>query len=208
MSRFVCLGADCPDHCCAGWKVELFSDEYHSVKQFLDSKNNECTDLSSVMKIEECIETDSRSNRIFFKQSKGLCAMQTSTGLCGLQEKMGHSALPSTCSSFPRAHFAWKKGGDEPSIHQIGGYLSCSEVARAVLDEDEECLGLMESDNQHLIRLDACFEDSSSIYVQSYFKLQSYFLSFLEENGLHRFLSHTASFASFSPAFFNKHSSQ
>jgi hypothetical protein len=118
MSDFTCIGEACPDHCCAGWSVPISQADEDRLRPLLPPGE-----------WEELTEPFNKKRR--FVQSKGKCKAQCSQGLCQLQQSHGHESLPAVCASYPRLYVV------RSGRHEIGGMLSCPEIARISLSEHD-----------------------------------------------------------------------
>lgn len=124
MQQFSCIGSDCEDSCCIGWKVTVDEDTYKKYKKSRDlelkplfknkvtrQRSNPCSSSYAKIKME-----DGRR-----------CSFLSEENLCRVQLKLGEEYLSNTCTVYPRA------------INSINGVIeksattSCPEVARLAL---------------------------------------------------------------------------
>ena len=126
MKNFECLGGDCPDTCCASWGIELTSDCQRRLKPAVDGIEGG---------YDAVIETyaESRRGRVgcFRFGSDNRCPLLSSEGLCSVHASHGEAFLPLTCASYPRAV------GVRPQAIEVGGFLSCPEVARRLIETSD-----------------------------------------------------------------------
>ena len=61
------------------------------------------------------------------------CPLLGADGLCGVHANLGESALPMTCTSYPRS--LGIRGADQTK--ELSGFLSCPEVVRQLLAHDD-----------------------------------------------------------------------
>lgn len=122
VSGFRCIGPDCEDTCCSGWRVAIDQETYEM--------HQECfySDLRSAFNQLVTIETEKPTPNAYawLNPSDSGCAFLLDR-LCSIQTKLGGAYLPKTCATYPRA------------FHAIGGVLettldlSCPEAARLAL---------------------------------------------------------------------------
>ncbi len=121
-SDFRCLGADCEDTCCYGWRVGIDKETYDKYQQCSDP------DLRSSFNNLISIDTGNshRNDYASLNLSESGCAF-LSERLCSIQAKLGESYLPKTCATYPR------------NLNLVGDVLettldlSCPEAARLAL---------------------------------------------------------------------------
>lgn len=121
---FACIGSECEDTCCKGWRVTVDKKTYMSYRKAQDPELRQT--LQRVTGRNRQSKSDDSYGKIKLND-KGYCPLYTEEGLCGLQQKAGIEALPATCIDYPR------------TVNQVNGVLersmtlSCPEVARLVL---------------------------------------------------------------------------
>jgi len=119
---FRCVGADCLDTCCSGWKLPVDKESYR--------KYGLCEDpmmaplLKSLVTIQPANTLDSHYAE--FQLLEASCAF-LSEGLCSIQSKLGEGYLANACAMFPRIENL-VEGVRERSLD-----LSCPESARLTL---------------------------------------------------------------------------
>ena len=120
--RFRCIGADCEDTCCAGWRIPVDQGTYEKY-QNLRAPRIAGKALSSLVEINPAPGPFARIRQ----EGAGCPALHN--GLCAVQQTLGESYLPDMCSTYPRI------------LNAIGGaievslQLSCPEAARLVLND-------------------------------------------------------------------------
>lgn len=140
LSEFQCIGTDCEDSCCIGWRVQVDKETYQSYRR--------CSDEELRKKMDESV-TRVRSNAGDFNYAKiknekdGKCPFLDQESLCSIQRKLGEEYLSITCSTYPRTTNI-VNGVVEKSLT-----MSCPEGAR---------LALL---NKDLMSFDETVEDSS-----------------------------------------------
>ncbi|MBR4530104.1 MAG: flagellin lysine-N-methylase [Lachnospiraceae bacterium] len=88
--RFSCLGADCPQNCCYGWKIPVDEESEEKYRR-----------ERSITGLRACLAVHGRENRLFNRLTLR-CPMLDPDGLCALQKKRGEGFLPAVCRVYPR----------------------------------------------------------------------------------------------------------
>jgi len=128
---FQCIGNECEDTCCAGWRVDIDRDTYHQYK------NNQHPELKNLFKTAVHRRKDQNTSKQCFAvlslNARGECAF-LDNGLCKIQKTLGHELLSSTCKNYPRQKNIFG------SQHEYSLSLSCPEAARRILlDRGKMC---------------------------------------------------------------------
>ncbi|AZK45919.1 flagellin lysine-N-methylase [Paenibacillus lentus] len=122
MNEFECVGQDCPDTCCAGWKINIDKGTY--------KKYRKINDKGMALKFREYIKRNdnpsSDDNYSYIKLDNGACGFMDH-GLCGVQKKYGEDLLSVACLQYPR------KVNIVDQRVELSAKLSCPEVARLAL---------------------------------------------------------------------------
>ena len=118
MTKFRCIGGDCPDTCCRDWEVVLDEESaafYRTVPGELgDLLRASMTELDG----EPC-----------FYLKDGLCPLLNAQGLCRIQLELGEERLSRSCDLHPR--FAEEYG----SLREWVVSMACPEAARLLLSD-------------------------------------------------------------------------
>jgi hypothetical protein len=185
--KFSCLGEDCPDDCCTGWRVPLSDIDQSTLKKHLGTS-----------KYQDAVEN--KLNQQCLKQSQNACTFLKPSGLCDLQQKHGHEALPTTCSSYPRV---WVRNG---TTERVGGLLSCPEISRLTLtlDASTELKEAVVPQRMNLITS----LDLERPYESMMPMVNEKVLTLLSTGTLDEAVGKIASIAALSPAFFNQNSDE
>lgn len=125
MKKFTCIGPDCEDTCCSGWKVHLYRKDYTKIKKLLDQDQ-------ALARYRPCLKANPKGER--FEESygaldfgtQGQCGMMVD-GWCLLHRDHGEKMLPTVCATFPRLIYEMRDGWE------VHGRLSCPEAARLCL---------------------------------------------------------------------------
>ena len=135
---FHCLGADCEDTCCNGWRVMI---DRHTYDLYQNCSNPELKpSLTSLITINSSSTNDDDYASI---TPNGTECPFLSDGLCSVQQKLGEDYLSKLCATYPRVMNV-VDGVLERSLE-----VSCPEAARLALldpnpmefDESQEDTG-------------------------------------------------------------------
>ncbi|HWR45764.1 flagellin lysine-N-methylase [Sporomusa sp.] len=138
MKKFHCIGANCEDICCGGWRIVIDKDTYQ--------KYRECPDKDLRKQLKEHVTRirtdadDTNYAKIKLNPDDGSCPLLDGDKLCSVQRKFGEGYLSLTCTAYPRLTNI-VNGVSEKALT-----VSCPEAARIVLlnpevmsfDETEE----------------------------------------------------------------------
>lgn len=119
--KFQCVAGACPDTCCAGWEIPVDAASEKRYKEAWKTLKNR----AFAGKLKKYI----KGGRIL---SEGVtCPFLDAQGLCEMYKELGPEALCHTCARHPR-HME-----DYGNLHEMVLLLSCPEVARLVLEEND-----------------------------------------------------------------------
>lgn len=124
MKQFACIGPDCEDSCCIGWRVAIDKVTYQ--------KYRSCSDAQLKEQMDEKV-TRNRSNKSdsnyakIGMNSQGACQFLDEEKLCAIQRKLGEESLSVTCSTYPRVT------NDVTNTVEKSLTMSCPAAARLVL---------------------------------------------------------------------------
>lgn len=139
VTRFRCIGPDCEDTCCQGWRVPV--DEEHFVK--LRSRMSQQRATRDEFKNgHERNREEGRSgwNHAWIRLGRdGACPYLTGTRMCSVQERFGAEYLGDTCAVYPRTM------ASAGARSEVWGSFSCPEMAR---------LGLLADDAMEIVDAD------------------------------------------------------
>lgn len=132
MTRFRCIGSECEDHCCGGWAIGMDRSTHDALHRAYESLTDETPPFSERVTLVTNNAGVSKGNFATMNHSPdGNCTFLRPDGWCDIHARFGGELLPTVCASYPR-RFAPAQGGLE-----IGGSLSCPEVARLTLLTDD-----------------------------------------------------------------------
>lgn len=126
VSRFSCIGPECEDNCCTGWRVTIDKKTFNAYRQTKDPELVAL--LAENVKRQRSQASDANYARIELKADTKVCPLMEER-LCAVQKKMGESYLSDTCFSYPR--YSRNFGGQ----YEQALWLSCPEAARQALLE-------------------------------------------------------------------------
>lgn len=112
--KFQCTAADCPDTCCAGWKIVI---DKKTLKKYKNMKGIFGNRLHNSIDWQEGT----------FLQYDGRCAFLNEENLCDIYTEAGEKMFCKTCRLYPR-HIEEFQGEREISLS-----LSCIEAGKLIL---------------------------------------------------------------------------
>ena len=134
--KFRCIGKDCKDTCCIGWKIQIDKKSYNKYKKV---KGEFGRYLNGSIKRNRNKETDLFYGEI--KLENGRCPLLNEHNLCEVYINLGEEFLCNTCKIYPRFI---RKYGD---IYEKSLSLSCPEVSKILVDLKEDFAFNMEHEN-------------------------------------------------------------
>ncbi len=132
MTRFQCSGSACGDSCCSGgWEIHVDQPHYKKMRDAMESDPTTRREFDeSVRRVKD--STRSRAKfALHVLNERGACKLLRDDGLCSIHARWGESHLSDTCAVYPRVV---SRSGTRL---ELGGSLSCPEVAREVLLHDD-----------------------------------------------------------------------
>lgn len=125
--NFYCIGADCPEDCCFGWRIDFTSAEVEKLKK---------ADCSERLKglIDKAFISNDDKYKIAFDE-RGRCPLHREDGLCDIQFELGVDYMSKTCTVYPRCYV--KMGSKILCFCN----LSCYHVLDTLLN-DSQCMTL------------------------------------------------------------------
>lgn len=122
---FKCIGNECPDTCCAGWRVTIDKSTYNAYKKISEPVLEK--------KISLHVARDRKSNNdstyAYIKLNKDRACPFLEEKLCSVQASKGGEYLSNTCHTYPRT----TKNVSGRLEQQLT--LSCPEAARLALTQ-------------------------------------------------------------------------
>lgn len=124
MKKFQCLGTNCEDTCCAGWRIGIDKDTY--------KKYRECPNKELRKRLKACVSrvrtdpSDVNYAKIRLNED-GVCPLLDEDILCSLQRQLGEEYLSLVCATYPRVTNLIS------GVAETALSVSCPEAARIVL---------------------------------------------------------------------------
>lgn len=125
MTRFKCIGPDCEDTCCQGWRVNLTAHDVGNIGGIAEKAGDQ--DVLDSLEMHPVGERHDYDVGRMRHDEAARCTLLRE-GWCKLHRDYGESALPTVCATFPRIII---KRPEERLISF--GRLSCPEVVRLAL---------------------------------------------------------------------------
>lgn len=123
MHDFKCIGSECPDTCCAGWRVDIDRDTY---KKYRNCPNPELKNLLT-KKVTRNRSNSSDMTYAKIKLENNLCPFLGEDKLCEIQKELGEAYLSYVCATYPRT------ANNVNGTMEVAATPSCPEVARLAL---------------------------------------------------------------------------
>lgn len=130
VSEFHCVGADCPDTCCANWTIPIDKATFSQYRRVVHPALKPIF-KSHLVQDKQQLNSFALHSQLKLRQSDGHCPMHSASGLCSVQLHLGEALLSDTCFTYPR------------TVVQIGDRieqcltLSCPEAARLALTRSD-----------------------------------------------------------------------
>ena len=122
MTNFKCIGKDCIDSCCTGWRIDIDKETY---KNYINSSEKKINIISK----QYLLKNDTKTNLSYASvQNKNRsCPFLADNKSCDAYNILGKENLSIGCSTYPRVV---KKLGN---LSFIAGELSCPEISKLCL---------------------------------------------------------------------------
>ena len=118
VKTFTCLGGECPDTCCAGWRIPLVAG---------DRERWQRLGIDAILSADTVTRDD---GEVDIRKEDDRCVHQSADGLCGVQARWGSEAQAWICVTYPRV--ARTVGG----VAEVTATLSCPEIVLQVVGSD------------------------------------------------------------------------
>lgn len=138
ISRFRCIGPDCPEHCCKDWRVTIDGETERRYRS-LDDSDIKRRILAALVKDRD---PDGNKRTCIKLEPDGVCPMFGEDRLCRIQAQLGEDHLSHTCATFPRLLTGTTREGFR------AGTIACPEVAREVLQSPDAMAEVGSSDDE------------------------------------------------------------
>lgn len=164
MKKFSCIGSECEDSCCIGWRVDLDKKSYLKYKKV---QNKELKPIiEKMVNRKHSQKTDEMYGKIKM-DGNGMCPFLNQEKLCKVYLNIGEEYLSDTCTFYPRIV---KKVDNNL---ERSATISCPEVARlCLLNPNGIAFENIEEDDDLRIKVSSEFNtevDSNINKAQKYF---------------------------------------
>ena len=126
LKKFKCIGAECEDSCCNGWKIYVDEATYKSYSKIKNRK------LRAMLEKYITCTSEPPSPECYAKMElgqSGQCAFLSEGKLCRLQSELGIGYLPKVCMTYPTHTYKLNDNLERSAT------TSCPEAARLILLE-------------------------------------------------------------------------
>jgi len=163
LNQFQCLGAQCSDHCCGGWRVALQREAYDRLQQAMTEEDAERARFSQYVRVCEASDATAERYAMIELREDGNCPFLDADGLCHIHRRYGEDFLPDTCGNYPRERCI------VGAKVLMGAAISCPEVARLCLSaEDATELVSLHSQHQRVFAKTVIRSTSGDPYEQHF----------------------------------------
>lgn len=131
MLDFKCIGSECEDSCCIGWRVQIDKKTYSNLTSVPQKALREKF-KNGIGKLELSTRTNEQFAQMEMDGATGCCSMLDEQKLCSIQSTLGERYLAPICATYPRNIF-WVDNEQE-----ISAVMSCPEAARLALLNPEK----------------------------------------------------------------------
>ncbi len=135
---FKCIASECTDNCCIGWEIDIDENTFRKYNKLNTPLGDE---------IRSKITTSEDGSKCFILGESDRCPFLNERNLCRIIINCGENALCDICKNHPR-FYEWF-----PGVTECGLGLSCEEVCRILLS-DENHFTLLEENNGEPIELE------------------------------------------------------
>lgn len=123
VKNFQCIGSECEDTCCVGWKITIDEITYKKYKKIDNYEMRK--------KLAQCIGRHRTCTNKYeigkIKLDNGICPFLSENKLCDIYKALGEEYLSNTCATYPRLNC------QVDGVMEQGLSLSCPEAARLIL---------------------------------------------------------------------------
>ena len=124
VKKFKCIGSECEDTCCKGWRINIDKKTYNIYKKSMNIKLKPL--FAKYIKRNHNNKTERHYGKLKMDE-KGYCPFLDKNKMCGLYKDIGEENLSEICKIYPR-QTSFIDNKLEQSLT-----LSCPEVVRLVL---------------------------------------------------------------------------
>lgn len=142
LQAFQCLGSECPETCCQGWRVPVDRVTYEGWQR-VSVESLRRTLHETVRRLEPAEGPSDEMVAEMVRRPSGECAALTPDKLCSIHARFGEDAISERCRSYPRMLL---RAGEQTSMFAS---LGCHETARLVLSDPDAMTMLSTHDLSH-----------------------------------------------------------
>jgi lysine-N-methylase len=129
MRQFKCIGSQCEDSCCIGWRVTIDHATYRKYNRVRDFEFS--SDLNTYIKRNRSNHSEDNYAKVKLKPDNS-CPFLNDERLCKIQLQLGENYLSDVCTTYPRT------ANLVNDVREKSATMSCPEAARlALLNPDE-----------------------------------------------------------------------
>src|SRR5688572_10864956 len=99
MSRFRCLGTECPDNCCHNWRIRIDRKHHDALEQRMSSPEERAEFAAAVRKSDD---PEPQLHALMVLDDDGCCRFLAKDRSCTVHARYGEEYLPDGCSRYPR----------------------------------------------------------------------------------------------------------
>ncbi len=127
LQYFQCIGGECPDTCCAGWRVDIDKETYGKYQRVVDQDWKKFFRTS----VQRNRDKPNPTKYASIALQGSVCPALDENKLCRIHSGFGHDYLSNTCAIYPRI--------SQTFSDQIvrAATMSCPEIARIALSNKE-----------------------------------------------------------------------
>lgn len=154
-SDFSCIGPECENDCCKGWRIIVDKNTYF---KYLSIKDKEIR--NSITKAIKKIQKSNGEYGILKLDEDKRCKLQMDDNLCYIHKNLGENYLCRTCMQYPKM------------VNKVYGTLetsytlSCPEAARKILlDKNKKEFNFYEEEfDTNFINIDLTFDENNILH--------------------------------------------
>ena len=140
--KFKCIGSNCEDTCCIGWKVDIDRKTYKRYKKCADFEMKNKLNKNVIRNRNQA--SDERYAKIKL-DDYAVCPFLNAEKLCEIQLKIGEQYLSNVCSAYP------KVSNIINGVYEKSCFMSCPEIVRLAL-LNPEGISFIETEEDENIR--------------------------------------------------------
>jgi lysine-N-methylase len=176
MVDFKCIGSECEDSCCIGWRVEIDKRTYQNLTN-VPQKTLGDNLKDALVKNEAPTKSDTQFAFMKMNSQTGCCSMLNEQKLCTIQAALGEGYLSPTCATYPRnIHYVNEQ-------QEISAVMSCPEAARlALLNPNKMEFTYIEAQTNKNIQIKANIHPDAAVstYMEAFWPIRAFAIEMLQ----------------------------